>query len=163
MRPRPPRHGPRLPSIPHLLARAERLLPPGLVRFLLVGVIGLTTNLGLLWLLERAGLRLAAALGLSLAAATLVTWALNRRHTFARSGRPAHQEALRYAAVAGVAQGVSYLVTLTLADLLPRAPHTADAFAGAVMATLFSYSGQRFFTFAPEAGAEAAAPSPAAD
>ena len=133
---------------------AERL-PLGLVRFLAVGVVGLATNIGLLLLLERAGLPLWAALAVSLVAATLVTWVLNRRHTFSASGRAAHHEALRYFGVALVAQSVSYATTLAMADLLPHVPHGACAFVGAVVATLFSYTGQRFFTFAPDPSAAA--------
>ena len=123
-------------------------LPAGMVAYLGVGVVGRLVNLSLLWLLERAGLALQAALAISLVVATVTTWLLNRRHTFAASGRPAHHEALRYFGVAALAQSVSYGVTLAGAALLPTLPHTVDAFAGAVIATLFSYTGQRFFTFA---------------
>jgi putative flippase GtrA len=142
-----------------LLAEAWALVPAGLFKFLGVGVIGLATNLGLLWLLERAGLALWAALAVSLAVATLVTWVLNRANTFAASGRPLHHEALRYFGVALLAQSVGYVTTLGVADILPHMPHTVAAFVGAVVATLFSYTGQRFFTFAPaDADAEAATP-----
>ena len=139
--------------------------PRGLGAFLAVGVAGLVVDLGLLFLLERAGLPLAGARAVSLPCATLVTWLLNRRHTFARSGRKAHHEALRYAAVALAAQSVNYVAALAIAGVLrgtphlavmilalaPRASHAIDllaAFAGAVIATLFSYTGQRYFTFA---------------
>ena len=148
-----------MPLAPVPLRRLSDLVPAGLPRFLGVGVVGLATNLGLLRLLELEGLKLALALAVSLVVATLVTWVLNRLHTFAASGRPAHHEALRYFAVALVAQSVSYLVTLTLADLLPHLSHQVCAFAGAVVATLFSYSGQRFFTFASDAPRAASAPA----
>ena len=130
------------------LAAGPLRLPAGLVAFLGVGVVGLLTDLSILWTLEHAGLPMWAARAVSLTVATLVTWALNRRHTFASSGRSAHHEALRYAGVALVAQSVNYLAGLSLAAALPHLPHTACAFAGAVVATLFSYTGQRFFTFA---------------
>lgn len=139
--------------------------PRGLLAFLAVGVAGLVVDLGLVFLLERAGLPLAGARAVSLPAATLATWLLNRRHTFASSGRKAHHEALRYAAVALAAQSVNYVAALAIAHVLrgaphltvlamslaPRLPHAIDlmsAFAGAVIATLFSYTGQRYFTFA---------------
>lgn len=140
-----------------------RRLPAGLARFLGVGVVGLATNLGFLWLLERAGLPLWGALAASLVVATLVTWALNRRHTFGASGRAAHHEAMRYFGVALVAQSVSYATTLGMADLLPHIPHGVCAFTGAVVATLFSYTGQRFFTFAPAEPTPAPVAAPAAD
>jgi putative flippase GtrA len=148
--------------LPALLAALLRRTPPGLARFLGVGVVGLAVNLGLLWALERAGLPMAAALAISLVAATLVTWALNRIHTFAATGRAAHHEGVRYFAVAGVAQSISWGCAVGLADLLPHLPHGVDAFAGAVVATLFSYTGHRFFTFAP-ADAEASAAARAVD
>ena len=50
----------------------------------------------------------------SLAAATLVTWRLNRALTFDRSGRRQGEEAMRYATVTAVAQGTSYAVFAAL-------------------------------------------------
>ncbi|MBE7219096.1 MAG: GtrA family protein [Caulobacteraceae bacterium] len=145
-------------------ARPRLAAPRGLFAFLAVGVVGLVVDLGLLFVLERAGLPLAIARAVSLPAATLVTWLLNRRHTFASSGRKAHHEALRYAAVAAAAQSVNYVAALAIASILRSEPHLAvavlsltrhmphaidmvSAFTGAVIATLFSYTGQRFFTF----------------
>jgi len=61
--------------------------------------------------------------------------------------------------VAGVAQSVNYVVSLGVASVLPQLIHQIDAFIGAVAATLFSYSGQRFFTFAPKSSAGAKAPT----
>ena len=122
-------------------------MPAGLVAFLSVGLVGLITDLAILSTLERAGLEMWGARAVSLAVATVVTWALNRRHTFASSGRRAHDEALRYVAVAAVAQSVNYAAGLAIAWLVPVLPHTVDAGAGAVFATMFSYTGQRFFTF----------------
>ncbi len=154
--------------------RSRIAAPRGLFAFLAVGVVGLAVDLGLLFVLERAGLPLAGARAISLPVATLATWLLNRRHTFASSGRKAHHEALRYAAVAAAAQSVNYVAALAIASVLRGEPHLAvvvlslahhmphaidmlSAFIGAVIATLFSYTGQRFFTFgdvrpAPDAG-----------
>ena len=128
--------------------RLRLAVPRALFSFLSVGVLGLVTDLGILWLAERVGLPLWAARAVSLPLATTVTWTLNRRHTFGSSGLSAHQEALRYFAVAGVAQSVNYVVGLGVADVVPHIPHLVAAFIGSVVATLFSYSGQRFFTFA---------------
>ena len=128
--------------------RLRFAVPRALFSFLSVGVLGLVTDLGILWLAERFGLPLWAARAVSLPLATTVTWSLNRRHTFGSSGLAAHHEALRYFAVAAVAQSVNYVVGLGAADILPHIPHLVAAFIGSVVATLFSYSGQRFFTFA---------------
>lgn len=134
-------------------------LPKGLVRFLMVGVGGLMVDLATLTTCESLGGPFAAARGVALIVATCFTWALNRRFTFEDSGRKAHHEALRYFLVAGVAQSVNYAVSLGVAALAPQLIHQADAFIGAVAATLFSYSGQRFFTFAPKSAGRAEAPT----
>ena len=130
-------------------ARFGLALPAGLLPFLGVGVAGLAVNLILLTVLEALKAPFWLALAISLVVATLVTWLLNRRLTFAASGRRAHHEAMRYFAVALLAQSVNYGVSLAVAAAAPRLPHVIAAFVGAVVATLFSYSGQRFFTFAP--------------
>jgi putative flippase GtrA len=146
------------PSLFALAARAAMArAPKGLVRFLTVGVGGLAVDLAVLSLLERAGLGHPGARAVSLVTATLVTWTLNRRFTFGDSGRRAGSELGRYAVVAGVAQSVNFLVFLGLLAAWPHLMHQLAAFVGAVVATAFSYTGQRFFTFAPEG--EAAAPA----
>jgi putative flippase GtrA len=134
-----------------MVDRAGRMglvIPKGLHKFLGVGFVGLAIDLGLLSLLERFGVAFLVARAISI---PLATWFLNRRHTFTPTGRKAHHEAMRYALVTGVAQTVNYLVMIAAASLAPHLPHVVAAFVGSVVATLFSYTGQRFFTFAPEA------------
>ena len=101
-----------------LRALAERLPRPA--RFLLVGGLGLVTDIGSFTLVLSFGVPPLVARLVSLALATLVTWRLNRALTFERSGRRPHREAFRYAAVTGAAQGTSYAVfamlTMTLAQ-----------------------------------------------
>jgi len=135
-------------------ARVGVTLPSTLIAFLGVGMTGLGVNLGLLIVFEQLQAPFPIAYGVSLLIATAVTWALNRRVTFTASGRSAHHEALRYFAVALVAQGVNYGLALVLSALAPHLPHVVDALIGAVIATLFSYTGQRFFTFSPRDPAE---------
>jgi putative flippase GtrA len=135
-----------------VMDRAERLgvpIPKGLPKFLAVGVVGLVVDLGLFSLLERFGVSFLVARAISLPVATLATWLLNRRVTFAATGRKAHEEAIRYVIVTAVAQSVNYLVMLAAASYAHALPHVVAAFFGSVVATLFSYTGQRFFTFAP--------------
>ncbi len=115
----------------------------------MVGMLGLVVDLGVFTLLQRFGVSYIAARAISIPLATVVTWALNRRLTFAASGRKAHIEALRYGLVTLVAQSVNYLVMLAVALADPSLPKLLAAFAGSVTATIFSYTGQRFFTFAP--------------
>src|SRR5690348_2393744 len=128
-------------------AIVERLPRP--LRFMAVGGIGLVTDLCVFTLImAHAPYPLAVRL-VSLAAATLVTWRLNRALTFARSHRAQHEEAVRYAIVTAVAQGTSYAIfatlVLTALGALPQAALVCGAAAGAVV----SYNGHRLFAFAP--------------
>jgi putative flippase GtrA len=128
-------------------ALAERLPRPA--RFLIVGALGLITDLGSFTLILNFGVPALLARLVSLALATLVTWRLNRALTFDRSGRRQHREAMRYAVVTAVAQGTSYAVfavlTLTLLSAMPQAAIVVGAACGA----LISYNGHRLFAFAP--------------
>jgi putative flippase GtrA len=132
---------------------AERLLlsaPEGLFRFLGVGFGGLAVDQSVLWVAEHMGVPFAAARALAIFVATIFTYVLNRRFTFGDSGRSVTAEALRYFAVAFAAQSVNYGVSVLIWSRAPHLPHPLIAFTGAVVATVFSYSGQRFFTFAPK-------------
>src|SRR5438874_12879916 len=91
---------------------AEYLPRP--LRFLGVGAIGLTTDLCVFTILIGATPRPLLMRLFSLAAATLVTWRLNRALTFEHSDRPQGEEALRYAAVTAASQGSSYAVFAAL-------------------------------------------------
>ncbi|TMJ05134.1 MAG: GtrA family protein [Alphaproteobacteria bacterium] len=121
---------------------------PRPLRFLAVGAIGLTTDICVFTILMGYAPRPLSMRLFSLAAATLVTWRLNRALTFDDSGRRQHDEALRYAAVTAISQGTSYAVfaalVLTLFGALPQAALIVGAAAGA----LVGYNGHRLFAFA---------------
>jgi putative flippase GtrA len=144
---------------------AQRLLeraPKGLAAFLSVGVTGLAVHMALVGLLShlfaslsssaaraaQVGLQRSLAWWIALAVATFVTWRLNRRFTFAASGRASGGEVWRYILVTLVSQGISFSVFKLVGALLPAFPASLAVLPGAVVATLFSYTGQRFFTFA---------------
>jgi len=128
---------------------AERLPRP--FRFLAVGALGLITDLGVFTIVIAHWPHPLAARVVSLAAATLITWRLNRALTFDKSGRQQTDEAARYAAVAATAQGVSYAVFAVLVlTVLARHPQVA-LLIGAGIAALFSYNGHRLFAFKPSA------------
>jgi len=118
-------------------------------RFLGVGAIGLIVDLCVFTLLIGYQPRPLLMRLFSLAAATLVTWRLNRALTFDASGRHQGEEALRYAAVTAASQGTSYAVfaalVLTAFATLPQAAVLVGAVAGA----LVGYNGHRLFAFAP--------------
>jgi putative flippase GtrA len=117
-------------------------------RFLAVGAVGLTTDICVFTLLIGYTPRPLVMRLVSLAAATLVTWRLNRALTFDQSGRRQHNEAMRYVAVTAVSQGTSYAVfaalVLTVLGTLPQAALVAGAAIGAIV----GYNGHRVFAFA---------------
>jgi putative flippase GtrA len=164
-----------------VVERAERLglpIPKGLHKFLGVGLVGLIVHTGVFTLLYKIDTAPAIAalhnlLGdgglfdfaraqmvqhswawlIGLITATSITWTLNRKLTFQKTGRKLHQEVLRYAIVTIVSQTVAFLVFHGLVELAKPIPAPIDVIAGAGVATIFSYLGQRFFTFAPHPGA----------
>src|SRR5438270_1795301 len=91
---------------------AEYLPRP--LRFIVVGGLGLTTDICIFTILIDYGSRPLLMRLISLAAATVVTWRLNRALTFDDSGRRPSDEAMRYAAVTAVAQGTSYAIFAAL-------------------------------------------------
>jgi putative flippase GtrA len=126
----------------------ERLPRP--LRFLGVGALGLITDLGTFTIIVAFGPHALIARVGSLAIATLVTWRLNRALTFDRSGRPAHEEAMRYALVTAIAQGTSYAVFAGLVlSVLAALPQVAIVI-GAAIGALISYYGHRLLSFAPK-------------
>jgi putative flippase GtrA len=113
-------------------------------------------DLGVFTLLAHFGFHPLIARLVSLAAATFVTWRLNRAFTFERSGRGQADEAMRYATVVILAQSTSYglfaALVLTVAARLPQVAVIIGAAAGA----LVSYNGHRMFAFAPSGRAHVA-------
>src|SRR5256714_1065165 len=129
---------------------AEHLPRP--LRFLGVGAIGLTTDICVFTILTGATPRPLLMRLFSLAAATVVTWRLNRALSFDHSGRHQGGEAMRYASVTAASQGTSYAVfaalVLTVFAALPQAALVAGAAVGAVV----GYNGHRLFAFAKVTG-----------
>jgi len=130
-------------------ALAEYLPRP--LRFLGVGAVGLTTDLCVFTILIGYAPRPLLMRLFSLAAATLVTWRLNRALTFDRSGRQPGEEAMRYAAVTAASQGTSYAVFATLVLTVFMGLPQAALVAGAAVGAIVGYNGHRLFAFAPRA------------
>lgn len=136
----------------------ERLPRP--FRFLGVGALGLITDVGVFTAISTRFDQPLLVRLISLAAATLVTWRLNRALTFDRTGRRQHEEAMRYAVVTAVAQGVSYAVFAALVlSVLHWFPQAALV-TGAAVAAAFSYFGHRLFAFAPHSPRACHPPGP---
>jgi putative flippase GtrA len=129
----------------------ERLPRP--LRFLAVGSIGLLTDLAVLSLLLAFGLHPLIARLISITLATFVTWRLNRVFTFDRSDRHQGEEAVRYGLVTVAAQATSYAIFAALTmSIAAHQPQAALAIGAAIVA-LMSYTGHRWFAFAPPIGA----------
>jgi len=135
---------------------------PRPLRFLGVGAVGLITDLAVFTIVLGHGLNPLLARLVSLAIATIVTWRLNRGLTFDRTGhRPSH-EAMRYAAVTGCAQGISYVTFAVLVVTVFASTPQLAVIVGAAVAALFSYKGQAVFTFRPRPSLSAARSHPKA-
>lgn len=120
-------------------------------RFLAVGCLGLAVDLAVFSLLDAHGTGPAAARLASLAAALGVTWGLNRRYTFARSGRDPAAELLRYGINAFAAQGTGYGIFLMLVHRAPDLPRGASLLGGAAVAAFLGFALHRLFAFSPVA------------
>jgi putative flippase GtrA len=116
-------------------------------RFLAVGVGGLAVDSAVFMALHTQSAPRPAARAISLAAATLVTWLLNRAFTFQASERSRRSELGRYGLVALGAQGFNYALFLSLGAMLPQVHPLPLILVSAAAAAVFSYAGQRFFTF----------------
>jgi putative flippase GtrA len=135
------------PARDPLRALAEYLPRP--LRFLGVGAVGLTTDQCVFTILIGYAPRPLLMRLFSLAAATLVTWRLNRALTFDRSGRHPGEEAMRYAAVTATSQGTSYAVFAALVLTVFASRPQAALIAGAAIGAIVGYNGHRLFAFAP--------------
>lgn len=127
-------------------ALAEYLPRP--VRFLGVGGLGLTTDICVFTILIGIAPKPLLMRLFSLAAATFVTWRLNRALTFDDSGRHQGEEALRYVGVTAVSQGTSYAVFAALVLTALGAYPQAALVIGAVVGALVGYNGHKMFAFA---------------
>ena len=117
--------------------------------FMVVGGLGLASDIVLFTILAMLGAHTLLAGALALVAATVLTWRLNRTFTFDRSGRPQGEEAMRYAAVTAAAQGTSYAVFAVLAMTVLAVLPQAAIIVGAAIGAVISYNGHRLFAFAP--------------
>jgi putative flippase GtrA len=138
---------------PHSADKLLRLVQwlPRPLRFLGVGGFGLITDLSVFTAIAAYDVHPLVARLFSLAAATLVTWRLNRALTFDRSYRAQGEEAARYTAVTITAQTASYSVFAVLVlTVLSRLPQAALVIGAAFSATI-GYLGHRFYAFKPKA------------
>lgn len=138
----------RVPGVVRLLGiLASRVFSYRLPRFLAVGCVGMAFDGLIFSVLSAGGASDALARLASLAAATGVTWQLNRRFTFVASGRRRHSEAMHYGLVALGVQGFNYGFFLALRSLVPALPALAALTFCAVVVAALSFAAQSLVTF----------------
>ena len=118
--------------------------------FIAVGLVGLAVHTATFTTVASIEADRSLAWFAGLILATLVTWTLNRKLNFAASGRSRRAEIARYAFVTLVAQAVSFTVFHLACRAAPQIWPQAWLLTGAAVATFFSYTGQRYFTFAQQ-------------
>ena len=130
-------------TTPFLAAEPARLL-----RFALVGGAGFLVDAGLLAFIHNGlGLDPFSARVLSIAAAALATWRLNRSVTFAASPDRQIVEGLRYGLVAALAAGMNYALYATALLMWPGLPPVLAVVIATILAMGFSYAGYSRFVF----------------
>lgn len=118
-----------------------------LLRFLAVGAVGFAADLAAFSLLRLTVPDVPARL-LAVTFAVTVTWALNRRFTFAASGRPMMSEWLRYNATSAAGAATNAAVSLTLLRVTDGAIGGPLALAaGSVAALAVNYILAKRFAF----------------
>jgi putative flippase GtrA len=117
-------------------------------RFVLVGGLGFAVDAGLLALLHHgAGIDPFLARVVSIAAAALFTWRMNRALTFGASATSQTTEGLRYALVAALTAGMNYLFYALALTVWPTLPPVWAAMIATLFAMSVSYPGYSRFVF----------------
>ena len=130
----------------------RHVLPQGLPVFVVVGAAGFVVDGGLLTVLARtAGWNVFLARALSFTAATVVTWALNRKFAFRVRDAAGQRgkEYTRYLAVQVMGAAINLGCFTALIAIYPelRLIPVVPLFAGALVALGFNYTGARYFVF----------------
>lgn len=117
-------------------------------RFALVGGAGFFIDTGVLAaLLHGIGLDPFSARAVSISAAALSTWRLNRMLTFGASPASQVTEAMRYGGVAGAAAALNYALYALALLLAPGLPPVGAVVIATAMAMTFSYLGYSRYVF----------------
>jgi putative flippase GtrA len=116
-------------------------------RFLIVGVAGFLADAAVLAAMLSAGLDPFVARIISIAAAMLLTWRLNRAFTFGPSKGSEVAEGARYGLVVATASTLNWLVYSAALLLVPAMPPHLALVIGSVAALGFSYTGFARFAF----------------
>jgi putative flippase GtrA len=118
--------------------------------FVLAGLSAMAVDAGILELLTRLfGLNPFAARVISILAAMVVSWAINRWIAFAVDAPPSWREFARFAGASAVSILVNYLVFAAILSVFPGTrAYPSVAIVPASMVSMFvSYAGFRFGAF----------------
>lgn len=119
-----------------------------LTRFVFAGGVGFLADAAVLaFLLAFTPLGPFFARILSICFALTVTWMLNRRLTFAPSGRGVVREGARYGGVGLSTSLINFLVYSALLYLMPTTPPLAALAVASLAATALSFMGYSRFVF----------------
>lgn len=119
-----------------------------LLAFGIAGTSGFITDAGLLHLMityTQIGPYIARVL--SIAAAMIVTWQINRTFTFGKSGRSVTDEGVRYGFIGLLGALLNYIIYATLIFTIPVLQPVVAVIAASLGAMLFSYFGYSRFVF----------------
>lgn len=116
-------------------------------RFILVGLIAAGVDIGGMQALILAGLDPLAARAISLPAAMLTAFILNRAYTFGASHRSPAEEMLRYGLVNAASAATSYGIFAGLIELVPGILPALAAAVGLGLSMWVSFFGAQFFAF----------------
>ena len=118
------------------------------LRFAFVGGAGFIVDAGLLAILHhKLGLDPFTSRLISICAAGVTTWRLNRGLTFGASGMSQAAEGMRYAVVAVLIVALNYLIYSAALMLWPVLPPLLAAVGATIAAMGFSYFGYSRFVF----------------
>ncbi len=116
--------------------------------FVAAGLVALGIDAAVLTILTSAlGLSPFIARLVSISAAMVASWQINRRVTFGVEEPPTLAEFSRFAAVSWVAQAVNYALFAAILLLLPDTSLIAALVAASLVAMFVSYVGFRFGVF----------------
>jgi len=135
-----------------------RALIHRLVRFGAVGMGAALIDLGGMQALIALGLPALAARAISLPAAMLVAWQLNRRFTFGASGRRRAVEGARYLLVASVAGLTNYLAFAGIVSAVPAVWPLLAAIVSTGISMWVSFFGFQRFAFAARVAKRSGSP-----
>jgi putative flippase GtrA len=114
---------------------------PNLLGFAISACLAFALDAGILWSLIQFDIDPLAARIVSMAAALVVGWLINRTWTYADPSRPSFVEFARYAATGALVMGVNYAAFALTLILWPVVDPMEALVMGTVVALVVSFGG----------------------